>query len=130
MMLFDFAVAREFVPGVESDMEACLTPGYAPLEQYSGRARFGPALDIYALGATLYHLLTSSVPVPSTERANGVNLDPPLKLNPTISKSTNDAVLWAMKMVASKRPQTVLEFLRALHVESRSSSGESGTDSL
>jgi len=60
VMLIDFGLAqmvhlRPF--GVE---RALGTPGYAPPEQYSGREE--PRSDIYALGATLHHLLTGTPP--------------------------------------------------------------------
>lgn len=38
------------------------SPGYSPIEQYSGIAGFSPAADIYALGATAYHCLTGHPP--------------------------------------------------------------------
>src|ERR1039458_8707797 len=84
--------------GLSRSMSQVLTAGYAPLEQYGARAKFGPFTDIYGLAATLYHLVTNFVPTSSTDRVNGVDLDPPIKHNPKISRSTNDAVLWAMEM--------------------------------
>lgn len=38
------------------------SPGYSPIEQYSGIAGFSPAADVYALGATAYHCLTGHPP--------------------------------------------------------------------
>ena len=38
------------------------SPGYSPIEQYSGIAGFSPAADVYALGATAYHCLTGHAP--------------------------------------------------------------------
>ena len=114
VVLIDFGTAREFTAGLSKTMSKVLTPGYAPLEQYGERGKFGAYTDIYALAATLYHLLTNVTPVASTDRINGVDLDPPTKLNPKIAKSTNDAVLWAMEMAAANRPQSVPEFMKAL----------------
>jgi serine/threonine protein kinase len=76
-VLVDFGIARQFIAQKTQTMKPFLTPGYAPLEQYSPRARFGPPLDIYALGATLYHLLTGQVPPPAPDRHQGVDLKPP-----------------------------------------------------
>jgi outer membrane protein assembly factor BamB/tRNA A-37 threonylcarbamoyl transferase component Bud32 len=56
--LIDFGIARHFQPGQKGTMIG--TEGYSPPEQYRGEA--SPAGDIYALGATLHHLLTRRDP--------------------------------------------------------------------
>jgi outer membrane protein assembly factor BamB/tRNA A-37 threonylcarbamoyl transferase component Bud32 len=56
--LIDFGIARVFQPGQKGTMIG--TDGYAPPEQYRGEA--SPAGDLYALGATLHHLLTARDP--------------------------------------------------------------------
>jgi len=115
-VLIDFGAAKQFIAQkTQSVSSAALTPGYAPLEQYGSRARFGPPLDIYALGATLYHLLTGQVPPPAPDRAQGVDLVPPHQLNPKVSRSVSEVVMKAMEMKVADRPQTVSEFITALH---------------
>jgi outer membrane protein assembly factor BamB/tRNA A-37 threonylcarbamoyl transferase component Bud32 len=56
--LIDFGIAKNF----ETDNKGTMigTEGYSPPEQYRGQAT--PAGDIYALGATLHHLLTRQDP--------------------------------------------------------------------
>src|SRR4029078_11109507 len=110
----DFGTARAFAAGKTGRMTTMVTPGYAPLEQYSQSVRFGPFTDVYALGATLYHILTGEMPATATDRASGVELVPPNRLNPAISEITSDAILWAMSMRVDQRPQTVQEFLDGL----------------
>ncbi len=56
--LIDFGIARVFQPGEKGTMIG--TEGYSPPEQYRGEA--SPVGDIYALGATLHHLLTRRDP--------------------------------------------------------------------
>ncbi|MBO0784104.1 MAG: protein kinase, partial [Ktedonobacteraceae bacterium] len=60
--LVDFGIARaEVVRNAQRKQTSALgTPGYAPPEQYQGNA--DPRSDIYALGATLHHLLTNRDP--------------------------------------------------------------------
>jgi eukaryotic-like serine/threonine-protein kinase len=56
--LIDFGIAKNFDAGNKGTMIG--TEGYSPPEQYRGEAT--PAGDVYALGATLHHLLTRQDP--------------------------------------------------------------------
>ena len=56
--LIDFGIARAITRQAQGT--AIGTPGYAPPEQYQGLAE--PASDLYALGATMHHLLTGRDP--------------------------------------------------------------------
>jgi serine/threonine protein kinase len=114
VVLIDFGTARIFTAGQTGRMTTMVTPGYAPLEQYGQQVRFGPFTDIYALGATLYHLLTGQMPTAATDRATGLELQPPRALNRSIDVETSEAVMWALEMRVDRRPQRVSEFLEAL----------------
>lgn len=113
VVLIDFGTAREFAPDKTRAMTRELTPGYAPLEQYSDQARFGPYTDVYALGATLYHCLIGEAPPSSLDRAVGVELKAPEQVNPHLGRAVSQAMLWALRPQASERPQTAREFLEA-----------------
>lgn len=58
VILVDFGIAKTFQTGQKGTMIG--TEGYSPPEQYKGEA--GPLSDIYALGATLHHLMTRRDP--------------------------------------------------------------------
>ncbi|MCS7282421.1 MAG: serine/threonine-protein kinase [Anaerolineae bacterium] len=92
------------------------TAAYTPLEQYGGDAGHTDARsDIYALGATLYHLLTGRPPADARERfLRPESLIPPRVLNPHISPTTERAILAAMAMHPDDRPRSVEEFRRML----------------
>ena len=114
VVLIDFGTARAFASGKTVKQTTMLTPGYAPLEQYGQQARFGAYTDIYALAATLYHAVTGQVPPQATDRASGVDLKAPKELNPKLSKTFSDALVWAMQVKAAERPQNIDEFLDAI----------------
>lgn len=114
VVLIDFGAARQFVSLRTKRMTRVLTPGYAPLEQYSLEARFGPSTDIYALSATLYHLITGSVPVPAPDRLFGAELGSPRNFVPSINPNVDAAIMKALDLSATFRHQTVSEFVAAL----------------
>ncbi len=60
--LVDFGVARQLPRDNAAPKTMVGTMGYAPLEQVSGRPELRS--DIYALGATMYHLLSGEMPTP------------------------------------------------------------------
>jgi tRNA A-37 threonylcarbamoyl transferase component Bud32 len=104
--LIDFGIAKNFKPNERGTQIG--TPGYAPPEQYQGLAT--PASDIYALGATLHHVLTGRDPTdnPPFSFPSAINL------NPKISRRTSDALDKALKMKPEERWATVAEFRATL----------------
>jgi serine/threonine protein kinase len=113
VVLIDFGSAREFAEGKTSHQTVMLTSGYAPPEQYSERAKRGPFTDIYALGATLYFLLTGEKPLASTDR-NFEELPAPQELNPEVSLQVSNAILKAMELKPDQRFQSVAEMKAAM----------------
>jgi serine/threonine-protein kinase len=95
------------------------TPEYAPPEQYAtGSTHTGPYSDVYALGATLYHLLTGQAPATATERLLPASLAKPLvaprQLNPAISPATEQALVQALELEPADRFASAGEMRRAL----------------
>jgi serine/threonine protein kinase len=89
---------------------------YTPLEQYGGdTGHTDVRSDIYAFGATLYHLLTNHPPIEARDLFLDPNaLIPPRQHNPAISQRTERAILWAMNLHPDERPQDMEAFRQAL----------------
>jgi serine/threonine protein kinase len=89
---------------------------YTPLEQYGGDDTHTDArADIFAFGATLYHLLTNEPPSEARKRFLDTRSLTPLRdINPHISIRVERAILWAMSLHPDNRPRTVAIFRDAL----------------
>lgn len=73
-MLIDFGAARAETQA-RSRMAGTfrvVTDGYSPHEFYVSGAAQGPHSDLYALAATLHHVITGKAPVAADERASAV----------------------------------------------------------
>jgi len=92
-----------------------VTPGYSPVEQYTGGTDHRS--DIYAVGATLYTLLTGRRPAGAPELAATTTLTPPRRFVPQISVNTERVILRAMSTQASDRYQTVAALRAALQAQ-------------
>jgi serine/threonine protein kinase len=137
-VLVDLGIAKEHLPGAgltATFVKKAGTEGYAPPEQYIAAGKTGPWSDVYGMGATLYELLTGTVPPTAVER---VALDSPMlrprTLNASISAYADEAVTRALALRPADRFQSMLDLARALRGESRPSapslySGASGTPS-
>jgi serine/threonine protein kinase len=89
---------------------------YTPLEQYGGdTGHTDVRSDVYAFGATLYHLLTNTAPIEARERFLNPGGMPLMRtLNPELSPRTERAVSWALSLHPEERPQSIEAFQQAL----------------
>ncbi len=116
--LVDFGLVKVLVP---EEVTITIIQGqgtilYTPLEQYGGDNTHTDARsDLFALGATLYHLLTNEPPADARTRfLNPESLTPPRQINPNLTTRTEKAILWAMALHPDERPESVESFRKFL----------------
>lgn len=118
LLLIDFGLSKQYDGQGEPESSTTIgmgTPGYAPIEQAdasTGR-EFSPTLDVYALGATFFKMLTGETPPKASDIINfGLPLD---KLRERgVSEASVAAVEKAMQFRRSDRTPTVDAFLKML----------------
>lgn len=115
--LVDFGLAKEFVADKTTNVFRYGTPGYAAPEQYGQGTN--PRTDIYALGATLYTLLTGAIPTDALTRSinRQDRLDPCKRADevyPGVPKAVAQVIERAMSLRNEDRFDTVEEFWQAL----------------
>ncbi len=116
--LIDFGASKHVEPNstLTTSLALAYTPGYCPPElldlsnetpEYYLQAikDIGPWTDIYALGATIYNLLTDSIP-PSKRRLDKEGRNA-FSFPSNISSSTQDLIVWLMKPDREDRPQSI-----------------------
>lgn len=116
--LVDFGLVKLLAPGevTITILQGQGTALYTPLEQYGGDSAHTDARsDVYAFGATLYHLLTNQAPANVRDRfLDPSSLIAPRTINPAISTRVERAILWAMQLHPTDRPKNVRAFLDTL----------------
>ena len=111
--LIDFGASKQqsTVGGATISIGISYTNGYAPKEQMAqSYDKFGAWTDFYALGATVYKLLTNQDPPSISDLSEDGTEDKHLALPmPNISEEMKKLVVWMMQENRLKRPKNVGE---------------------
>lgn len=80
------------------------TPDYAPLEQLQPGRSTDTRSDLFALGATLYHLLCGVLPPSAPARLQGAPLPDPASVQPGLSRAAADLLIELLALEPNSRP--------------------------
>ena len=129
--LIDFGASKQqsTVGGATMSTGISYTNGYAPSEQMAqSYDKFGPWTDFYALGATMYKLLTNQDPPSVSDLSEDEAEDKHLALPmPNVSEEMKRLVVWMMQVNRLKRPKNVGEIRRILQQPSVATSNNEET---
>ncbi|SFI23116.1 Serine/threonine protein kinase [Tindallia magadiensis] len=114
VILIDFGAARQTISDKARSMSVLLKPGYTPEEQYRSKGSQGPWTDLYAVGATLYRLITGKMPAESLDRLVEDELTPPSHWGIPIEPHVEKAILKAMAVAGKDRYQQATDLVNDL----------------
>ncbi len=111
--ILDFGAAR-FAAKDEWTQSVVVKKGYAPPEQYRNNMRQTELIDLYAVGATYYKMLTGKTPEESIERWVKDTLVRPSKLAVGIDEQTDKLIMKSMALKLELRFKNADAMLGAL----------------
>ncbi len=123
IVLLDFGLSKDFETGVSNSLNSASVAGYSPhfasMEQIRGTGTDARS-DIYSFSATLYQLLTNTIPADALTRADallGGQKDPitPLnEINPAIPPAISEVILKGAELRQDQRFSSAAEMQKAL----------------
>ncbi|MCR8725027.1 serine/threonine protein kinase [Frigidibacter sp. ROC022] len=126
-ILIDFGAAREEAIRTSRVLSSMHTvkDGYSPYEFYVAGSPQGPSSDLYALGATIYHLITGNAPPDSQARVAAVaegRADPYVPLSDFDQRFDRffvSAINQALEIFPKNRLQSAKDWIEQIHEEKR-----------
>lgn len=116
-VLIDFGISKHYDGGGEATSSTTVgySAGYSPIEQMTpgGLKQFTPSTDIYALGATIYKVISGTKPPASTDLADDATLTKPAGMSQALFRNVSKC----MEQKRKDRPQTMDEVIALLNKE-------------
>lgn len=130
IFLIDFGLSKHYDANGQPETSTNIglgTAGYAPIEQgnQAKSGEFRPTIDVYALGATLYKLLTRETPPAASELVSDDELVEDNLREKGVPINLIKVVTEAMCPNVKKRTQTVRDFKNQLYLDAVPSVAES-----
>lgn len=117
-VLIDFGAAFDLRTLGQVKLDVIATPHYAPPEQFDSNLPQGPWLDIYALGATMYEMISGHFPIQSLQRLDKDDLIPAREIGRGMY---GDRLLGlidkSLSLNSTERPKNIEEFIALLKVD-------------
>lgn len=125
--LLDFGAARYSISQQNRNLSVILKMGYAPPEQYGTKIQQGPWTDIYALGATFYHLFSGITLPEATDRTMGAQVLNLRQANPMVPEILSQVIHKAVTLNINERFQSIREMKNVLVALAAQNTGAAGT---
>lgn len=111
--LIDFGAAFTDKNGFTYVAPAVKKRGFSPPDQGLPYAQQGPFIDVYALTATYYNMVTGCIPPPAMDR-EPIPLKAASHFNAAVSRELDRVIFKGMELNHERRYQTVEELRKAL----------------
>lgn len=118
--LIDFGAARSFLN--QRNLTVVMKKGYAPIEQYSSNGKQGEYTDIYALGCTLYTILSGQKIPDAPSRIDRHGIAPLQQKRPDIPQNFAQAIDKSIEVFPKDRFQHINEFVSSAKTQPIASS--------
>ena len=112
--LVDFGIAKELDGSTTATAARAASVPYAPLEQLQEGSHTDQQSDVYAFGATLYRLITATLPPSCIDRLIGKDLTAITTLNPAVPQQLEVIIMQCMELWSEHRPATMASIIASL----------------
>jgi eukaryotic-like serine/threonine-protein kinase len=114
VVLIDVGLCRGSILTQNNSLSLLNYQGFTAPEMSDDLGNIGEYTDVYSLAASLYYLLTKTLPTSHSFRQLNQPLYPPKLINYALSDITNSAIIKGMELKWKQRPKTIKEWLQML----------------